>query len=171
MSRPLPHPRLVLGYRKDGRPIHPILGADERDPSNGQPPVGQGSVRTFTQDEVSQLLAREKQQGGRSAVKEILEQVGFEKAEDLAAFVKAQRDAQAAQLSEVERREQSAAEREQGAAQKIAAAETRERAAARHATLLKLGALGDDLTDAEGCCAPRSRRAPTGRRLRERRRR
>lgn len=53
-SRPTPHPRTVLGYRKDGRPIHPILGADERAPSNGvQPPGSQG--RMFTQDAVVQL--------------------------------------------------------------------------------------------------------------------
>ncbi|MFF9511567.1 hypothetical protein ACF1BU_33760 [Streptomyces sp. NPDC014724] len=132
MSRLLPHPHAVLGYRKDGRPIHPILGASEGDPA--QPPTP--PVRTFTQDEVSQLLAREKQQGARAGIGDVLAQLGFDKIDDLTAFVKAQKDAEAAQLSEVERREKAAAERAAEAEQRIAAAAARERAAERRTTLV-----------------------------------
>ncbi|MFF2410487.1 hypothetical protein [Streptomyces sp. NPDC058092] len=65
MSRPLPHPRTVLGYRKDGQPIHPVLGASEGDPSND--PSQQGGPMV-DQDTLSRLLAREKQQGERTGM-------------------------------------------------------------------------------------------------------
>ncbi|MGW8889164.1 hypothetical protein [Streptomyces sp. NPDC055749] len=135
----------MLGYRKDGWPIRPILGASEGDPA--QPPVQ--PVRTFSQDEVSQLLARDKQQGGRSAVNESPTQLGFAKPEDLASFVQAQKAAETAQLTEVERREKAAAERATEAEQRIATAAARERTAERRAALVGLGALGGDLVDAE----------------------
>ncbi|MFH8773694.1 hypothetical protein [Streptomyces sp. NPDC017958] len=38
MDRLLPHPHTPVGYRRDGRPIFPILGADPTDPSNQQLP-------------------------------------------------------------------------------------------------------------------------------------
>ncbi|MFE5089439.1 hypothetical protein ACFRCI_03370 [Streptomyces sp. NPDC056638] len=148
MSRLLPHPNAVLGYRKDGRPIHPILGASEGDPS-AQPPSPTPPVRTFTQDEVSQLLAREKQQGARAGIGDVLSQLGFDKIDDLTAFVKIQKDAEAAQLTEVERREKAAVEKAAEAEQRIAVAAARERAAERRTTLVGLGALGADLVDAE----------------------
>jgi hypothetical protein len=39
MDRLLPHPRTPVGYRRDGRPIFPTLGADPTDPSNQQLPT------------------------------------------------------------------------------------------------------------------------------------
>ncbi|MGW1786832.1 hypothetical protein ACWCQQ_48445 [Streptomyces sp. NPDC002143] len=60
-----------------------------------------------------------------------------------------QRDAQTAAMSELERREQAAAEATAAATQREAQALTRERAAARRAVLVGLGATGDDLADAE----------------------
>ena len=144
MSRPLPHPHTVLGYRRDGRPIHPVLGAAEDDPSNEQNPE-----KTFTQAEVTSLLAREKQQGSRAGVNDVLSKLGFDKIDDLAVFVQSQKDAQAAQLSEVERREQAAVAREQAAVARERAAEAKERAAQWRTSLVGLGAVGEDLTDAE----------------------
>jgi hypothetical protein len=154
MARPLPDPTTPIGYRRDGRPIFPILGADPTDPSNDpsgdpvQPPTSTGQT-VVDQETLSRLLAREKEQGGRAAVRRLIEQLGFEKADDLAAFVKAQKDAQAAQLSEVERREKAAEEAAAAAAAREAAAVARERAAVRRAALVALGATGTDLTDAE----------------------
>ncbi|TQE28256.1 hypothetical protein Sipo8835_26225 [Streptomyces ipomoeae] len=143
MTRPsLPSP---LGYRRDGRPIYPILGASGEDPSN-QPSA---APKTFTQEQVTTLLAREKQQGGRAAVKELLEQTGFADAAALAAFIQDKKQAEAEALSELERREKAAADKEQAAAAREAAAVTRERAAQRRAALVALGATGDDLADAE----------------------
>ncbi|MGW4825430.1 hypothetical protein ACWEP4_42800 [Streptomyces sp. NPDC004227] len=108
MDRLLPDPRTPVGYRRDGRPIFPILGADPTNPSNQQlPPTPSPAAPptpTLDQEALTRLLAREKQQGGRAAVRELVEQLGFTKADDLTAFVQTQRDAQAAALSELERR-------------------------------------------------------------------
>jgi hypothetical protein len=157
MDRLLPAPRTVVGYRRDGRPIFPILGADPTDPSNQQlpptpgidpaaPPTGQPGL---DQDALNRLLAREKQQGERSAIRRLVEQLGFTKTEDLTSFVQQQRGAQAAQLSEIERREQAAADATAAATAREAQAVARERAAVRRAALVALGTTGDDLKDAE----------------------
>jgi hypothetical protein len=147
MTRPsLPAPLTPVAYRQDGRPIYPILGASAEDPSNQPPDDG---PKTFTQDQVSALLAREKQQGGRTAVKELLEQTGFADATALAAFIQDKRDADKAALSELERREKAAADKEEEASRAVASAVARERAALRRAALVALGATGDDLMDAE----------------------
>lgn len=155
MARPLPDPQTPIGHRRDGRPIFPMLGADPTDPSNtqlGDPTAPPGPAPTGTvvdQESLSRLLAREKEQGGRAAVRKLVEQLGFDKADDLAAFVKAQQDAAAAQLSEVERREKAAADAASQAAAREAAAAARERTAERRAALVALGATGADLIDAE----------------------
>ncbi|MFF3517735.1 hypothetical protein [Streptomyces sp. NPDC002573] len=155
MDRLLPHPRTPVGYRRDGRPIYPILGADPTDPSNQQIPPAPGtdpavpSAQVPDQEALNRLLAREKQQGERAAIRRLVEQLGFTKTDDLTSFVQQQRDAQAAQLSEVERREQAAAEATAAAAAREAQAVARERAAVRRAVLVGLGATGADLRDAE----------------------
>ncbi|MFD6347229.1 hypothetical protein ACFWF9_21225 [Streptomyces roseolus] len=153
MARPLPDPMTPLGRRRDGRPIFPILGAAPNDPSaqpGGNPaPGGTGTGVEVDQDTLARLLAREKDQGGRTAVKKLLEQLGFDKADELTAFVTAQREAQQAQLTEIERREQAAADATRAAEAREQAAAARERAAVRRGALVALGASGDDLTDAE----------------------
>jgi hypothetical protein len=75
--------------------------------------------------------------------------LGFESSKALTEFVTAQREAEQAALSEVERREQYAAERELQAARREELAAEWERAALRRAALVGLGAEGDDLVDAE----------------------
>ncbi|MEU0009393.1 hypothetical protein ABZ079_35535 [Streptomyces sp. NPDC006314] len=158
MDRLLPDPRTPVGYRRDGRPIFPILGADPTDPSNQQIPAAPpadpaappaGAQQGLDQDALNRLLAREKQQGERAAVRKLVEQLGFSKADDLTAFVRQQREAEQASLSELERREQAADEREANAVQREAQAIARERAAVRRAVLVGLGATGADLADAE----------------------
>ncbi|WP_073947630.1 hypothetical protein [Streptomyces kebangsaanensis] len=153
MDRLLPAPRTPVGYRRDGRPIFPIVGADPTDPSNQQlPPApipAAPAAPPLDQEALTRLLAREKQQGARAGVRELIEQLGFTKADELTAFVQQQRDAQTAALTELERREQAAAEKETAAAQREAQAVARERAAARRAVLVGLGATGADLKDAE----------------------
>ncbi|MGW3246534.1 hypothetical protein [Streptomyces sp. NPDC001070] len=158
MARPLPDPHTPISHRRDGRPIYPILGADPTDPSNLQlppsapvpdPATSPAAGQPVDQETLNRLLAREKQQGERAAVRRLVEQLGFSKTDDLAAFVQEQRDAQAAQLSEIERREQAAAAATTAAEQREARAVARERAAVRRAALVALGATGDDLTDAE----------------------
>ncbi|MFF3565358.1 hypothetical protein ACFYXS_35470 [Streptomyces sp. NPDC002574] len=157
MDRLLPDPRTLVGRRRDGRPIFPILGADPTDPSNQQLPPGPVTDlagpptvgHPLDQEALNRLLAREKQQGERAAVRKLVEQLGFAKTDELTAFVQSQRDAQAAQLSEIERREQAAAAATTAAEQREAQAIVRERAAIRRAALVALGATGDDLLDAE----------------------
>ncbi|MFF3406712.1 hypothetical protein ACFYW8_10930 [Streptomyces sp. NPDC002742] len=157
MDRLLPNPRTPVGYRRDGRPIYPIMGADPTDPSNQllptapntDPTAPPASGQPVDQDALNRLLAREKQQGERAAIRKLVEQLGFAKTDDLTTFVQQQRDAQAAQLSEIERREQAAAEASAAAAAREAQAIVRERAAVRRSVLVALGATGDDLKDAE----------------------
>ncbi|MFD8379093.1 hypothetical protein ACFV2X_11230 [Streptomyces sp. NPDC059679] len=152
MAGPLPTRRPV-GYRRDGRPIYPILGASSEDEANERldnvDDVDQTAQVTVTQDRLGKLLTREKQQGERAAIKRLLASLGFETARDLTQFVTAQREAEQAALSEVERREQTAAERELQAARREEAAAERERTAIRRAALVALGAKGNDLADAE----------------------
>jgi hypothetical protein len=152
MARPLPS-RDPVGYRRDGRPIFPVLGASPEDEINDQPddPAegGQEQQVTVTQDRLGKMLTREKAQGERAAVKRLLSQLGFDSPRALNEFVTSQREAEQAALSEVERREQAAAERELQAARREEIAAERERAALRRAALVALGAEGDDLTDAE----------------------
>ncbi|MFH8773695.1 hypothetical protein [Streptomyces sp. NPDC017958] len=82
-------------------------------------------------------------------MRKLVEQLGFAEADELSAFVQQQSDAQTAALSDLERREQAAADAETRAAQREAQAIARECAAARHAVLVGLGATGEDLADAE----------------------
>ncbi|MFE0130183.1 hypothetical protein ACFWY6_01075 [Streptomyces sp. NPDC059037] len=153
MVRPLPSRRLV-GFRRDGRPIYPILGASSEDETNDQLDEGTdagGSDQqvTVTQDRLGKLLTREKAQGERAAIKRLLTTLGFDTPKALSEFVSTQREAEQAALSEVERREQAAQERELQAARREELAAERERAALRRAALVALGAEGDDLVDAE----------------------
>ncbi|WP_425245418.1 hypothetical protein [Streptomyces sp. NEAU-NA10] len=113
------------------------------------------AVVTIPQDELSRRFAREKDQGRRAGVRDLLGQLGFESAKALTEFVENQRqaeqqrrDAEQARLSEAERREQAAAERERQAQEREAQATARERDAARRAALVGLGATGPELEDA-----------------------
>ncbi|MFD5425331.1 hypothetical protein [Streptomyces sp. NPDC127084] len=141
----LPDPLAPVGLRRDGRPIFPILGASPEDDSNK--PEGDGGG-TVTQEDLSRLLAREKTQGGRAAVKKLLGDLGFDNPEALTEFVATKRDAEQAALTEIERREQAAEEKARAAEAREAQATARERAAIRRAALAGLGATGDDLSDA-----------------------
>ncbi|MFJ5029507.1 hypothetical protein ACIQB5_15585 [Streptomyces sp. NPDC088560] len=152
MVRPLParHP---VGFRRDGRPIYPILGASSDDETNDQlGDVGDDGPEpqvTVTQDRLGKLLTREKAQGERAAIKRLLATLGFDTPKALAEFVTAQREAEQAALTDVERREQAAADRELQASRREELAAERERAALRRGALVALGASGEDLADAE----------------------
>ncbi|MGF0177282.1 hypothetical protein ACQF36_44595 [Streptomyces sp. Marseille-Q5077] len=142
MTRSLPDPRVALGHRQDGRPIFPVVGASSEDPSNDEVQV------TLSQKQLNTLMAREKDQGGRAAVRGLVERLGFSNAAALEEFVGAQRQAEEQWLTDTERREQEIAEREKTAAAREAAALTREREATRRALLAGIGATGADLDDA-----------------------
>lgn len=149
MTRPsLPNPLEPVGHRRDGRPIFPVLGASPDDESN-QPGDGREAPSGgVTQEDLARLLAREKTQGGRAAVKKLLGDLGFDSSEALAEFITTKRDADEAALTELERREQAAEEKLKTAVEREEQALLRERAAIRRAALGGLGATGDDLEDA-----------------------
>lgn len=149
MTRPsLPNPLEPVGHRRGGRPIYPILGASPDDDSNKPGDEGDAPNGGVTQEDLSRLLAREKTQGGRAAVKKLLGDLGFDSSEALIEFVTTKRDADQAALTEIERREQAAEEKLRTAEAREAQALAKERAAIRRAALGGLGAAGDDLDDA-----------------------
>ncbi|MER7118442.1 hypothetical protein ACFQL8_09395 [Streptomyces goshikiensis] len=69
MSRILPSPTAVLGFRRDGRPIFPVLGASSEDPSNSP-----DTQVTFGQQQLQHLMAREKDQGARAGARALVDQ-------------------------------------------------------------------------------------------------
>ncbi|MBK3625348.1 hypothetical protein JHN59_10900 [Streptomyces sp. MBT49] len=144
----LPNPLEPVGHRRDGRPIYPILGASPEDDSNKPEDGGGTASGSVTQEDLARLLAREKTQGGRAAVKKLLGDLGFDNSEALSEFIITKRDAEQAALTEIERREQAAEEKLKAAEEREAQAAARERAAVRRAALAGLGAAGDDLSDA-----------------------
>ncbi|WP_063734373.1 hypothetical protein [Streptomyces sp. RTd22] len=149
MTRPShPNPLAPVGHRRDGRPIYPILGASSEDDSNK--PEGDGGTPngSVTQEDLSRLLAREKTQGGRAAVKKLLGELGFDNSEALTEFITTKRDAEQAALTELQRREQAADEKLRSAEAREVQAAAKERVAIRRAALAGLGAAGDDLADA-----------------------
>lgn len=144
-----PHPFSPLCYADGGQDDPPPAApaAAPEPPRPGPPPA-----RTFTQDEVTSLAAKEKAQGERAGARAALEKFaadhGFSTVDDAKAFIEEARKAREAQLSEQEKREQALARREQELAAREAAAVARERTANRRAVLVGLGATGDDLEDA-----------------------
>jgi hypothetical protein len=131
-------------FYNDGGGEPPATEPPAADPPKPGPPAS----RTFTQAEVDALAAREKSQGKRAAAREFAEKYGFSSIEDAEAFIVAARKAEEAQLSEQQKREKALADREAAADAREKAAIARERNANRRATLVGLGATGDDLEDA-----------------------
>ena len=138
-------------YFYNGDPANPP--APPGDPNPGDPPKpGPPAGRTFTQDELTALAAREKAQGERAGARAALEKVaadlGFSNIDDAKAFIEEGRKAKEAQLTEQQKRERELADREAKAEAREKQAEARERAANRRAVLVGMGATGDDLDDA-----------------------
>lgn len=161
MRRPAlhhPHPA-TTGWSHPYAPNPAICYADGADaPSSETPPPaevpkpGPPATRTFTQDEVVALAAKEKSQGERAGARKALEDFaaehGFKNADDAKAFIEAARKAQQDALSEEEKRRADLERREAELTAREAAAVQRERDANRRAVLVGLGATGDDLEDA-----------------------
>ncbi|MEU7338701.1 hypothetical protein [Streptomyces sp. NPDC007074] len=143
-AHPYTGPAALAVFYNDGADPTPPAG----DPTPADPPKPGPPARTFTQAEVEALAAKEKAQGKRSAAKEFAEKHGFSSIEDAEAFIATARKAQEDALSEQEKREKALAEREAAADARERAALARERDASRRATLVGLGATGDDLDDA-----------------------
>lgn len=95
--------------------------------------------KSFTQEQVSNLMTKEKDQGRRQGRKEVLEKLGFKTLEDAEAFRKTLQDAEAAQLSEVERARREAEQERQTAQQERDAAQAERFAAKLERALLRAG--------------------------------
>ncbi|MGW3401196.1 hypothetical protein [Streptomyces zhihengii] len=135
-------------------------------PNTPEPLVDQETGLAMTQARFSKIMAREHSKGRFNAFRELAEAAGvpfdgvLSSAEtfDPAAFVQVFKDAEKARkeaLSEDQRKAEDLAAREKAINERLAAAEAREKAAADRdrdsrvqAALVKLGATGDDLTDA-----------------------
>jgi len=127
------------------------------------PPDGRISLKwladTYGQEQVSALMTAEnaagKRAGSREAVQSVLDRLGYGKVEDLEAAIKAQRDKEAAELSDADRKLREAQEREARVAAREAEAVRREAAARRRAVLLELACPPADLADADALLTAR----------------
>ena len=142
-----------IGYTIAGRPIFPMAGgsqpAPEPTPTPGPPapapaPAAPQTV-TLTQDQLSAMMAKEKDQGAR---KLLAESLGFESLEKAKEFIDAQRAAAEASKSEEQKRLDAIAAREAEAAKAIANAQAATRNALVSSVLAELGATGENLKDA-----------------------
>lgn len=97
-------------------PPEPVGGLPDGG-GGGTPPtpgtVGPG--KTFTQEDIDRIAAREKGQGERAGSKTVLEAMGFTTAEEAKKFVDEQRAAQAAALTEQQKKDADLAAREAAA--------------------------------------------------------
>lgn len=138
-------------YFYNGDPATPPAPSGDPTPADPPKPTPPAS-RTFTQDELTALAAKEKAQGERAGARAALEKFaadhGFTNIDDAKAFIEEGRKAKEAQLTEQQRREKELADREAKAEAREKAAEARERVANRRSVLVGLGATGDDLDDA-----------------------
>lgn len=107
-----------------------------------------GADLTMSQERLATLLAREKDQGARGALRSLVERLGFSDAASLEQYINVTRKAQEDHLTDAQHREMQLAEREKALAARESAAVARERDAVRRAHLAKAGATGADLDDA-----------------------
>jgi hypothetical protein len=82
--------------------------------------------QAFSQDDMTRVAAREKDQGKRQGQREVLEALGFGSLDEARDFAKLLKDAEAAQLSEVERAKRDA-EKAKSEAESIKAEAKRDR--------------------------------------------
>jgi hypothetical protein len=134
----------------DGRIMPIIAGGDgPNDPPATPPPAAPPAPPAAAPDlaGLQKVIDDAKANGQTEATATVLQALGFEKLEDAQAFVTAKREADNAQLTEVERREQAAAAREAAAAQREQAAAEKARRADIRAALLTAGAPADNVAD------------------------
>lgn len=115
------------------------------------PPASDPALVQMPQDRLNSMMAKEKDEGRRSALRAIAEAAGLDPdSVDLSSvgnMLKQAQEASRAQMSEVERREADAKAAQERAAQTEAAAKARATAAAMEIALVRLGAQPDGLPD------------------------
>lgn len=112
---------------------------DSEDSGGKAKPPQEPDGSTFTQDDVTRIAAREKDQGKRSGQREILDMLGVESVDDVKSFMDKQREAEEARMTEADKAKK-AAERDKAEAEAIRAEALAERYNARvERELLKAG--------------------------------
>ena len=123
-SHPYTGPQALATFYNDGGDP----AGDGNDPAAGDIPKP-APPKTFTQEQVAALAAKEKSQGERSGARKALEEfateLGFSNIDDAKTFVAEGRKAKEAAMTEQERREQALADRERQLAEREAAAVAR----------------------------------------------
>jgi len=119
-------------------------GKPSEDPTGGLP-EGEPS-KTFTQEDLTRIAAREKDQGKRSGQREILDLLGIDSVEGVQEYVKKQEDAESARMSEADKAK-AAADKDRAEAEDIRAEAVNERYNARvERELLKAGVADGAIT-------------------------
>ena len=116
-------------------------------PTGPRPGPAEGEI-VVTQAWLDSRLSGEKDSGRRNGNQRLAGDLGFDSVDGLRAYVEQQREAEKAQLSEAERRQQELEERERKLTEREAQAAAAVHAANRRSVLVSLGATGDDLDDA-----------------------
>lgn len=150
-----PNPALCYADGGEERPAEPPTPADVAarvtPQSADTKPVRPGEnddELIVRRDWLDQKFAMEKDSGRRNGNQRLASDLGFDDVNSLRKYVTDAREAEKAQLSAAERREQELAERERLLVEKEAQAAAAVHAANRRAVLVGLGATGDDLDDA-----------------------
>lgn len=125
---------------RQARPAKPA--APRTDPN-----LGEGEL-AVSQAWLDHRLAGEADAGRRKGSQALASDLGFDDVNSLRDYIKAQKEAENAALSEQERLAREAAEQIQKAQQMMAEAQAIRTSADRRALLAELGATGDDLADA-----------------------
>jgi len=102
--------------------MEPDEGSIKDEGVEDEPIVG----KVFSQDEMSRIATREKEQGKRSGQREVLDSLGFKSLEDAQSFTKTLQDAESAKLSEADRTKKEAeAERDAAKRERLEAKQER----------------------------------------------
>lgn len=144
----------------DGRLLPVVRGGDGPNdppadpPPPNDPPADPPAPKTFTQEQVTAMLAAEKAQGQRAAERTMLEGLGVTDAAEAKRILDAHREAERQRLSDTERAQQDAQNAKAQADADRAAAAAERKAAAIERQLVRAGLqLPEDASAAETALA------------------
>ena len=112
------------------------------------------SGKTFTQSQVTSMMTKEKDQGRRQGRKEVLDALGFGTMDEAKAFSTTMKEAEAAQLSEVERAKREAEEARNAAQRDRDAAQAERFSAKLERALLTAGVVDAQVAKVGRLIAP-----------------
>lgn len=119
---------------------------DDDDDDDDEDDDDKPKSKTYSQEQVNQIASKEKKDGKRAAVRELLEELGLEKIEDLKAIVTKHADAEEADKTETQKEKERAA-REASAAEDAKKEAARDRRLAKLERMLSRQGVPDDKID------------------------